>query len=229
MKNLNKNTENWLLLKCAAVWRVIGDLVRKTRMYPFIHKDLSTETTHQSTSAVAFLKKSNGFSLLEVIMAMVVLSVSLLPLFAIFGSYLNAMRTMSNENEKVQARDQILSYMNGVNPFTEKEGNFELGTLSFSWNATPIVENIENVDSNNGRVNKGSFKVSLYDTQINAIKPNNDKWLEFSIRQIGYEKKQNEPTGPAPEDAELDSEDKEKKKPALRIPPNPPKDTNKGM
>lgn len=215
------------------MWRVIGNLAQKTRVYPFIHENLSTETTHQSPSTIAFLKKSNGFSLLEVIMAMVVLSVSLLPLFAIFGSYLNAMRTMSNENEKAQARDQILSYMNGVNPFTQKEGNFELGTLSFSWNATPIVENIENVDSNNGRVNKGNFKVSLYDTQINATKPNDDKWLEFSIRQIGYEKKQVTPTGPAPEEDELDSEAKdnakEMKKPALRLPPNPSKDKNVGM
>lgn len=171
----------------------------------------------------------NGFSLLEVIMAMVVLSVSLLPVFAIFGSYLNAMRTMSNENEKALVRDQILSYMNGINPFTQKEGNFELGTLIFSWNATPIVENIENVDSNNGRVNKGNFKVSLYDVQITAPKPNNKKWLEFSIRQIGYEKKQNESIEAAPEDDELDSDDKEKKKPVLPIPQNLSKDKNKGV
>ncbi|MDP3532176.1 MAG: prepilin-type N-terminal cleavage/methylation domain-containing protein [Alphaproteobacteria bacterium] len=194
-------------------------------MYPYIHEDLSAKTTHQSSSAVEFLKKSSGFSLLEVIMAMVVLSTSLLPLFAIFGNYLSAMRNMSDQNEKVQAREQILSYMNGVNPFDQKEGNFELGSLSFSWNATPLVENIENVDSNSGRVNKGNFKVSLYDTQINATKPNNDKWLEFSIRQIGYEKKQNAPldAGPMPDEDELDSEGKEKKKPApLR--PSIPKD-----
>lgn len=181
------------------------------------------------------LKKNieNGFSLLEVIMAMVVLSASLLPLFAIFGNYLNAMRNMSNENEKAEARTQILSYMNGVNPFVDKEGNLELGDFTFSWNATPIVENIENIDSNNGRINKANFKITLYDTHINASKPNNAEWLEFTIRQIGYEKTQETSmdTMPMDEDeSDMKNEYKIKKKEEKKVNmlplPERPKDNN---
>lgn len=227
MKNHKKTIESRLLLKYAAVRRVIGDLARKTGLYPYIREDLSTKTTHQSSSAVAFLKKSSGFSLLEVIMAMVVLSASLIPIFAIFGSYLSAIRNMGDENEKSQARTQILAFMEGVNPFVQKEGNIDLSTFSFAWNAAPIVENIENVDSNNGRSSKGNFNVSLYDTTINVSKPTKEQWLNFSIRQIGYEKKQNVPTDaglPIDDDDEEDSETKKNPKEIKR--PEPPKRPN---
>ncbi|MDP1975971.1 MAG: GNAT family N-acetyltransferase [Alphaproteobacteria bacterium] len=44
--------------KLANVRRVIGDSARKTGMYPNIHEDLSTETTHQSTTVVEFQDRS---------------------------------------------------------------------------------------------------------------------------------------------------------------------------
>ncbi|MDP1975243.1 MAG: Mur ligase family protein, partial [Alphaproteobacteria bacterium] len=50
---------NRLLSKRTNVRRVIEDSARKTAVYPYIHEDLSTETTHQSTSVVEFQKKSN--------------------------------------------------------------------------------------------------------------------------------------------------------------------------
>lgn len=164
-------------------------------------------------------QKEQGFTLLEVIMAMVILSIGLIPLFAIFGGYMDAMRKMGDENEKSQAREQILAYMDAINPNVQKEGSLDLPNYTFSWIADPIVENLENTEEQRG---KGNFLISLYDTKVTASKPQMDPWLEFTIRQIGYSKKPS--AGPAANQIDnlLDEDDEDDEKAKPKAPPKRP-------
>ena len=48
------------LSKLANVRQVIGDSARVPFVYPYIHEDLSTEATHQSSTVIEFQKRYNA-------------------------------------------------------------------------------------------------------------------------------------------------------------------------
>lgn len=79
-----------------------------------------------------------GFTLLEVIVAMVILSTSGLVLFA----WLNQNLATATRLQESQARSQLqlegVSWLATINPALEPEGERQMGDLRLTWRATPI-------------------------------------------------------------------------------------------
>lgn len=142
---------------------------------------------------------NSGFTLLEVIIALVVLSSALIPLFMLFSTHLDAMRRLADENEKAAATHTIMNFMDNINPAEMGSGQNETGGYSYSWESTAILP-LE-------KIPKGAFKVGLYDTKIEVEKKKDQPWFDFTLRLTGYERikeAENRPPPPLPE--ERDSE-----------------------
>lgn len=129
-----------------------------------------------------------GFTLLEVIIALVVLSAALIPLVTLFTTHIDGMKRVADENEKVEATQQILAYMAGINPMAEPEGETDFGRYTVKYTTQIIVDAADTQKNEQG----GSFKVQLYEAEIiatkNAEKTDQDIWFELKLRLTGHEK-----------------------------------------
>lgn len=135
-------------------------------------------------------KSQSGFTLLEVIMALVILSTALIPLFTLFSTHLDAMRRMADENEKAAAITSILSFMDTVNPAEAEQGNADGSGYVYSWTTKPLLELEKPL--------QGSFQIGLYETTVNVMKKEDQPWFDFKIRQTGYVREASGGDRPAP-------------------------------
>lgn len=125
-------------------------------------------------------KYQQGFTLLEVIIALVVLSAALIPLFMLFSSHLDAMQRLSAENERAAATSTILNFMETVNPVESPTGEGEGGGYLYKWSTTPLLE-LE-------KKPKGNFQIGLYEATINVERVKDQPWFDFKVRLTGFEK-----------------------------------------
>lgn len=79
-----------------------------------------------------------GFTLLEVIVAMVILSTSGLVLFAWINQNLQTARRLQESQARSQMQMEGVSWLATINPALEPEGERQIGDLHLTWRATPI-------------------------------------------------------------------------------------------
>ena len=120
-----------------------------------------------------------GFSLLEAVVAMVLISGAGYALFGWINSSIMALSRIQESNARTEATQNILEYMNGVNPMLKPEGNVNLGQYKIRWEAKPITL-LQDGNS--------LYRLALYDTLVKAENGEAQPWFEFHLRQVGYKK-----------------------------------------
>lgn len=94
------------------------------------------------------VKRSNGFSLIEVLVAVAMTGIAVAGLVGTLG-YMSKSEARALEREKVQAlaQDKIDEVM-AVGTYDQTEGNFEdLGVSGYSWTMTLDTTQLPDVDS----------------------------------------------------------------------------------
>jgi prepilin-type N-terminal cleavage/methylation domain-containing protein len=133
------------------------------------------------------MKQQRGFTLIEVIVTITILAAAIVPLFQIFGTYMDAMRRTADKNAKNHATQQILDYMRTVNPGNKEQekGSVDFADYSIEWESIAIKDGVPN---SSGRSGNGMFLVGYYDTATNVKNSKGDQWFDLNLKLVGYEK-----------------------------------------
>jgi general secretion pathway protein I len=85
-------------------------------------------------------RQAHGFSLLEVLAAIVIFSLGATVLFSWIGQTASRLRTVSTDQRQLFAQLNSLEFARGLNPMQEPTGTLALGNSRVLWQATPVGE-----------------------------------------------------------------------------------------
>ena len=123
--------------------------------------------------------RQRGFSLLEAVVAMVLISGAGYALFGWINSNIMTLNSIREANARAEATQNILEYMNAVNPMLKPSGIASLGQYKIRWEAKPVTP-VQDPS--------GLYQLALYDTQIKAENGQANPWFDFRLRQVGFKK-----------------------------------------
>lgn len=126
-----------------------------------------------------------GFTLLEAIVAMVLVATIGMALFSWINTNVISLNRIQSANAQVEATANILEYMNTVNPMLVPEGKADLGTYRLHWK-TEALTAIQ--DGANYPQGISLYQLALYRTTVNVEQSGGQPWFELSLRQVGYKK-----------------------------------------
>jgi general secretion pathway protein I len=126
-----------------------------------------------------------GFTLIEAIVAMVLIATTGMALFGWLNSNIITLTRVQEVNAESEATQNALDFMATINPMAQPEGQVELGAYKLSWQASPSNEPRDGAGYPYGI---GLYQLALYDTQVSLHKADRQTWFNFTVKQIGYKK-----------------------------------------
>lgn len=126
--------------------------------------------------------RQRGFTLLEAIVALVLIATTLIPLYEWVSRSLAAAAKMADTTKQAEAQLAALAVVSRVNPMEETSGSREAGPYRIRWQATAKVDPVDNVAYPRG---VGLFQVALYDVHAEVVR-NGEVWFDFHVDQVGY-------------------------------------------
>lgn len=130
----------------------------------------------QASPANRFLQR--GFSLLEAVVAIVLISSAGLALFSWINSNLISLERVRETNVRSETTQNALEYMAAVNPMLTPQGKMSLGKIGLAWDAQLIAPVKD----------KGLWRFALYDTNVALVQEDGKPWFSFHLKQIGYKR-----------------------------------------
>lgn len=126
-----------------------------------------------------------GFSLLEAVVAMVLISGAGYALFGWVNSNIMALNRIHETNARSAATQNILEYMDTINPMQKPEGAAALGNYNIRWTAKPatLIQ-----DGSAFPEGISLYQLALYETLVNVETGDKTPWFSFQLRQVGYKK-----------------------------------------
>ncbi len=128
-------------------------------------------------------RTTTGFTLLEAIVAMVVMATSLLALYGWLSTSTISLNRAQAQNDAIEDARSALAALEAINPMSEPTGERELAPLRIRWRATPVAERRPGL-TRIGMVNQ--FDFALYDVNVEVLRDGN-LVREFSFRKTGWE------------------------------------------
>ncbi|MFM7460600.1 MAG: type II secretion system protein J [Burkholderiales bacterium] len=126
---------------------------------------------------------ASGFTLLEAIVALVLLSTAGLVLFSWINASFDGLARIEQSNARAAAELNAMEFMKTVNPMQQPEGQTQLGDVQVKWRAKPITELVANRTDNR---DPGPFTVALYETEVSLDGRPNMQPYTIKLRQMGY-------------------------------------------
>ena len=128
-----------------------------------------------------------GFPVIEVLAALAVIAIALLPLLRLQQSLADAAIAIERANDIDQVRRSAIAYIGALNIDDQTEGETEIGEWVVSWTATPIA-GPEPADGIGG---ESRFDITLYAVDVRIS--GRDADTTFQIRQVGWTKTGRDP------------------------------------
>lgn len=132
-----------------------------------------------------FSSKDAGFSLLEAVVAMVLISSTALALFSWINTNLSTLRRVTEINAQTEATRNALEFMGAVNPMITPRGAQKLGDLGISWSAELVTPVKDGTDYPAGR---GLWQFAIYSVNIKIESTSTGSQFDIQTRQIGYKR-----------------------------------------
>ncbi|MGZ8218727.1 type II secretion system protein [Methylomagnum sp.] len=130
-------------------------------------------------------RRQRGFTLLEAIVALVLIGSAGMALFGWLNSSLISLSRIRDANAIAEAKLNVLEFMNTVNPMLKPEGEVALGTYRARWKAEATTAIQDNVGYPRGI---GLYQLALYRTAVKVERDDGAAWFEFALKQVGYKK-----------------------------------------
>lgn len=128
------------------------------------------------------ISHTKGFSLLEAIVALVILSMTAIALYGWQNTNLFTMRRAEAHAASNELTRSALSVVETINPMLTPSGDRSLGSMEMHWVATPIQPVKPGVTAVGL---PGLFDLGLYNVDV-VIKDDAGVALHFTVRQVGY-------------------------------------------
>ncbi|HUX23132.1 MAG TPA: prepilin-type N-terminal cleavage/methylation domain-containing protein [Burkholderiales bacterium] len=129
--------------------------------------------------------EQHGFTLIEAIVALVLIATTGMALFSWINSNLMTLSRVQEVNAENSATQNVLEYMADINPMASPEGRADLGSLRLSWQAEATTEPRDGASYPYGT---SLYQLAMYRTKISVQKPDGQSWFAFSLQQVGYKK-----------------------------------------
>lgn len=130
-------------------------------------------------------KKQLGFTLIEAIVALVLIGTTGLMLFSWINTNITTLHRVQEINKQNDATLNVLEYMNAINPMLRPSGMIIFGGYKATWEAELIVAAKDGARYPTGI---GLYQFALYRTKINVIKIPEEAWFTINLQQVGYKK-----------------------------------------
>ncbi len=135
---------------------------------------------------------ARGFSLLEAIIALVLISTTVMAAYGWINANLITAGRIQDIALQTEATDNILAFLENINPMLTPQGEQAFVDYAIRWDSELIEPERDVV---NGLAGIGLHKIGLYRLRISVSKPNGAPWFELSWNQVGY-RKVREPKAP---------------------------------
>ncbi len=129
--------------------------------------------------------RQRGFTLIEAIVAMVLIATTGMALFAWVNSNIITLSRVQEANAVGAATANVLDYMDTVNPMVTPSGEAVLGDYKLTWQSTAITEPRDGAGYPFGVSN---FQLALFDTRVAVQRLDRQPWFDFTLAQVGYQK-----------------------------------------
>lgn len=126
-----------------------------------------------------------GFTLLEAIVALVLISSAGLALFSWINGNIMALTRIHEVNARSEATANILEYMDRVNPMLTPEGEAPLGAYAIKWRSQATSNITEGVGYPR---DQSLYQMALYSTVISVRQVGDQAWFELKLQQVGYKR-----------------------------------------
>ena len=133
--------------------------------------------------APARRRTQQGFTLIEAIVAMVLIATTGMALFSWINSNLITLNRVQEANAESAATTNVVDYMNTVNPMLLPQGEANLGAYRISWKANVGTDPRDGAGYPYGT---SLYQLALYQTQIRVQKADGQPWFDFTLQQVGY-------------------------------------------
>lgn len=125
--------------------------------------------------------KQGGFTLLEAIVAMVLLATSGIALFSWMNSILTTTHRLAEVNTEDSLRRSASEFVHLLNPMLQPKGQIGLGSYSLSWDSRQLEE----AQRFEKEIYKNLYRIGLYDVRV-VVEQGGVRRLEFHQLQTGF-------------------------------------------
>lgn len=135
---------------------------------------------------------TRGFTLLEAIVALVIIGVTLIPVMAFLTNASRQLAVAADVTQRAFVQQTLLAYCETINPLSTPAGEVELTpTLHLRWTTEELVAPTKKAMPGS---RAGDTRVGFY--RINMVVIRDDQeWFSYSVRKVGF---QFNPLGLAP-------------------------------
>lgn len=130
-------------------------------------------------------RRVSGFTLLEAIVALVILTTAGFALFSWINASFDALNRIETNNARAAAEINALQYLQTINPMQKPDGEEVLGDVTMRWRARAVTDNKTNITD---AQTPGPFVVALYDVDVTLASPPKLAPYTFTVRQMGYKR-----------------------------------------
>jgi len=124
--------------------------------------------------------KRPGFSIVEVLAAIGLLAIAMLPLYQLQQTLANASFRVERTAQTLSAKENALAWMETVNPMLMPEGQTEIGGWLVSWTSTPVAS----VPLAEGYRGSSIYALGLYEVEVSVSR--NGIQDSFTLRKLGW-------------------------------------------
>ncbi len=125
-----------------------------------------------------------GFSLLEAIVALVILSTAGLALFNWINTNLITLQRVQTVQQKNEAIRNGLAFLKNINPLEKPVGKEKFSIYTFEWESEVLEAPKDGINARAGTLSL--YQVALYNVTT-SIYQNEQLIAEFTVRKVGYQ------------------------------------------
>jgi general secretion pathway protein I len=129
--------------------------------------------------------KQSGFSLLESIVALVLLASVGMALFSWINTSVMSLQRVREANLESETTLNVIEYMQTVNPLLKPDGKADLGSYGLTWKATQLGPLRDGAGYPAGI---GLWQLGFYETEVNITRENQVPWFSLKLKQVGYQR-----------------------------------------
>jgi len=127
--------------------------------------------------------KTQGFSLLEVIVALVLITSTGMALFSWMNTNTMSLQRVQFVQQRNIATRNALMYINTINPLQTPQGSTTLGSYIVNWNSKTLEPPKDGMAHTGGQ---GFYQVGLYEVAVEVQDLDKQVLANFTVREVGY-------------------------------------------
>lgn len=129
-------------------------------------------------------RNERGFSLLEMIAALTILSIGSVVLFSWLGQTTGQLTRFQIQEKESLARLQVIKFLSTQNPAVNPQGKQTFQNFSAEWKSELARETRDTLSPSGGL---GLYQVGLYKLDVTVFDSSGRRWFQFPVKLMGHQ------------------------------------------